>query len=276
MENGVIQPPPVTEASQKQPCLLQVRNLSVCLRTRGRSVTIIEEVSLELFARRVSAVVGPSGSGKTTLGLALLRLVPPPLAVTGGKIFYQGRNLLALSEEEMVTLRGRDIGMIFQDPLEAFNPLWTIGAQIDEVLVQHTALNRRRRKERIAEVLRYVGLDDPGLMMNRYPHQISGGQLQRAMIAMAIAPNPKIVIADEPTSHLDVTLQARIVDLLQRLVGDLNVALMLITHDMGLVRRMAQDVVVMDHGRVVEKGEAEAVFNNPAHEKTQDLVAAAQ
>lgn len=250
--------------------LLVVENLTVT--AAGKN--IVSAASMEVPALSVTALVGGSGSGKTTMGLAILRLLPLGLVVSQGRILFIGKDVLKLPEERMRLLRGKDISMVFQEPLYAFNPVFSIGGQIEEVLRVHSALNARQRRERILELLNLVGLPDPKRTAGNYSHQLSGGMRQRAMIAQAIAAGPKLIIADEPTSNLDVTLQANIMGLFRKLKDELKLSILLITHDLGMVAHMADHVVVMTEGKIVERGITREVLEKPQHPYTRTLMEA--
>ncbi|MDO8580418.1 MAG: ABC transporter ATP-binding protein, partial [Candidatus Omnitrophota bacterium] len=211
-------------------------------------------------------------SSKTTTGLSILRLLPVALRITSGKILFHGEDLFALPGHRMRQIRGKDISMIFQEPLNALNPLLTIGQQINEVLICHMPLTAKQRRERVLELLNIVGMAEPQRVAQNYPHQLSGGMRQRAMIAQAIAANPQLMIADEPTSSLDVTLQAKIMDLFRELRRSLNLSILLITHDLGMVRHLADEVVVLQAGKIVEQGPVAHVLESPRHQYTQQLI----
>lgn len=219
------------------------------------------------------ALVGASGSGKTTTGLAILRLLSPALQIMRGQVIFQKENLLKSSLKEMEKIRGKEIAMVFQEPLNAFNPVFKIGYQIEEVLMCHTPLSKAQRRKRVLELLDKAGLRDPLRAAQSFPHQLSAGMRQRAMIAQAIALSPKLIIADEPTSNLDVTLQARIMELFNKLKNDLKASILLITHDLGLVEHFADSMVILYQGGVVEAGSTKDIFNNPQHAYTQQLLA---
>jgi len=254
--------------------LLQIKNLSVTVGDASDAKPILRNVELEIPQLSITALVGGSGSGKTTTGLAILNLVPHGLKIQSGKIIFSGEDLLQLPQERLREIRGGDISMVFQEPLYAFNPVFSIGYQIDEVLQVHTRLNRAQRQTRILELLDVVGLPDPKQTVGNYSHQLSGGMRQRAMIAQAIAANPKLIIADEPTSNLDVTLQAHIIELFKKLRDELKLSILLITHDLGMVEHMADSVAVMTEGKIVESGVTREVLNNPSHKYTQELMEA--
>ncbi len=254
--------------------LLAIKNLSIHVSTHIEKKVIVDDVSFNVGEKRVVALVGGSGSGKTTIGLSILGLLSPELRVTKGAIFFKKRNLRSLPEGAMRILRGKEIGMVFQEPLNAFNPVFRIGNQIDEVVQYHLDLSSKQRKARVLELLDIVGMKEPKIMAKAYPHQLSGGMRQRAMIAQAIAGNPSLLIADEPTSNLDVTLQARIMDLFKELKDKINLSVLLITHDLGVVQHLADDVVVMKEGQVVESGMTESILTKPGHEYTKKLMEA--
>jgi len=254
--------------------LLSIRNLVVTVEEEKQLKFLVEDVDLDIKERTISALVGSSGSGKTTTGLAILRLLALALKIERGIISFQGEDLLTFNNKKMQQLRGKEIGMVFQEPLNAFNPVFTIGFQINEVLKYHTKISRKGRKERILEILDIVGMPDPRRVAKNYPHQLSGGMRQRAMIAQAIAADPKLLIADEPTSNLDVTLQARIIELFQELKVKLGLSILLITHDLGMVSHVSDEVNVMSKGRIVESGLTKDIIENPKHEYTIKLMEA--
>jgi microcin C transport system ATP-binding protein len=220
------------------------------------------------------ALVGESGSGKSVTALSITRLLPYPAAShPSGEIFFKGRDALTMSEAEMRQIRGRDIGMIFQEPMTSLNPLHIVGRQVGEVLKLHQGMSETQAHARTQELLSKAGIPNPEERMKSYPHQLSGGQRQRIMIAMALANNPDLLIADEPTTALDVTIQAQILALLKQLQADMNMAMLLITHDLGIVRKMADRVCVMRYGEIVERGTVEEIFADPQHEYTKHLIA---
>jgi oligopeptide/dipeptide ABC transporter ATP-binding protein len=252
--------------------LLEVRDLRVRFDVDEGVVRALDGVSFTVEAGRTLAIVGESGAGKSVAGLSLLRLVPPPGRIDGGEIRFGGRDLLALDEGEMRRVRGASIAMVFQDPLAALNPVLTIGDQIGEALRLHLGLTRAERRARAAALLAEVGIGDAARRLDAYPHQLSGGQRQRAMIAMALSCRPAVLVADEPTTALDPTVQAQVIELMQRLQRELVSGIVLISHDLGAVARMADRVAVMYAGRIVEEGPAEAVFGNPRHPYTWGLL----
>lgn len=250
--------------------LLEIKNLSIEV---DRSKTsIVDGASLQINEKMIVGLVGGSGSGKTTTGLSILRLLSPQLKITSGEILLEGINLLDFEEEQMRPLRGRKVGMVFQEPLDAFNPVFSIGYQIEEVLKFHTDLTSNKRKKKILELLDMVGIFDPHRVVKTYPHQLSGGMRQRAMIAQAIAAGPKMLIADEPTSNLDVTLQARIMDLFMRLKEELSLSILLITHDLGIVEHFSNRIFVMHEGKIIESGDTKSVLGSPRKDYTQKLM----
>ncbi len=255
--------------------LLDVRNLSVNFTSDETEVEAVKRVSFSLDRGDTVALVGESGSGKTVSALSVMRLLPYPAAShPSGEIYFKGRDVLQLPLTEMQKLRGRDIGMIFQEPMSSLNPLHRVEKQIGEVLKVHRGLSDGQARTHVLELLDKVGIPDPETRLKSYPHQLSGGQRQRVMIAMALANEPDLLIADEPTTALDVTIQAQILELLQRLKKELGMALLLITHDLTVVRKMAERVCVMNDGEIVEAAETERIFTEPRHAYTKHLLAA--
>jgi len=255
--------------------LLDVRNLSVSFRSEDQDVQAVKGVSFSMNQGDTLALVGESGSGKTVSALSVMRLLPYPAAShPSGEIFFKGRDVLKLPDRDMQKLRGRDIGMIFQEPMSSLNPLHKVEKQIGEVVKLHRGSSDTQTRQRVLELLDKVGIPDPETRLNAYPHQLSGGQRQRVMIAMALANEPDLLIADEPTTALDVTIQAQILALLQRLKKELGMGLLLITHDLSVVRKMAERVCVMKEGEIVEAAETEKIFSEPRHAYTKHLIAA--
>ena len=255
------------------PPLLEVRNLRTEFRTGAGVVPAVAGISYTVERGETVAIVGESGSGKTASALSLLRLIPdPPGRITEGQIIFAGRDLLRLSEEEIRQVRGSDIGMIFQEPMTSLNPVLTIGRQITETLEQHRGADRAAAQKRAVELLGLVGIADPVRRLKQYPHQLSGGMRQRIMIAIALACDPKMIIADEPTTALDVTIQAQILELMKDLTRRLDVALIIITHNLGVVARYANRVNVMYAGRIIESGPATEIYHNPRHPYTMALL----
>ncbi|MBN9488074.1 MAG: ABC transporter ATP-binding protein [Alphaproteobacteria bacterium] len=255
------------------PPLLEVKELHTEFRTGAGLVRAVDGVSYTVEHGETVAVVGESGSGKSVGALSILRLIAdPPGRITSGEILFDGRDLLSLSEPEMRKVRGRDIGMVFQEPMTSLNPVLTIGRQITETLEEHQGADRGTAERRALELLEMVGIADPRRRLRQYPHQLSGGMRQRVMIAIALACNPKLIIADEPTTALDVTIQAQILELMKSLTRKLGVAQIIITHNLGVVARYASRVNVMYAGRIVEAGPAEAIYHRPRHPYTMALL----
>jgi peptide/nickel transport system ATP-binding protein len=254
---------------------LEVRGLSTTLFTRRGTMKAVDGISLAVGAGETVALVGESGCGKSLTALSIMRLLPdPPARIVGGEVFLNGRDLVALPEEAMLDIRGREIGMIFQDPMSSLNPVATVEKQIAEVLSAHTDLDRRQARARVLELLEQVGMPDAGRRLDTYPHQLSGGMCQRVMIAMAIACSPSVLIADEPTTALDVTVQAQVLALLKRLQAEAGMAMIFITHDLGVVAEIADRVVVMYAGRKVEEAVVDDLFEAPLHPYTAGLIGA--
>ena len=255
--------------------LLEVKDLSVAFRQEGRETLAVDHVSFGIAKGETLALVGESGSGKSVSALSILKLLPYPAAShPSGEVWFKGRNLIDQDETDLREVRGNDITMIFQEPMTSLNPLHTVEQQIGEILELHQGLKLGAARPRIVELLGTVGIRDPETRLQDYPHQLSGGQRQRVMIAMALANNPDLLIADEPTTALDVTVQAQILKLLKELQQETGMALLLITHDLGIVRRMADRVAVMQRGKIVEQGATETVFTAPQHAYTRMLLAA--
>ncbi|MBV8536780.1 MAG: ABC transporter ATP-binding protein [Alphaproteobacteria bacterium] len=254
--------------------LLEIEDLRTQFFTRDGVVRAVDGVSCAVSPGETLAVVGESGCGKSVTALSVLRLVPsPPGRIVAGSIRFQGRDLLRASEAEMRDIRGNEISMIFQEPMTSLNPVLTIGRQVGETLRLHQGLDARAAHDRAVEMLRLVHIPEPERRVAQYPHQLSGGMRQRVMIAMALACNPRLLIADEPTTALDVTIQAQILDLMRELKAKIGAAIILITHDLGVVAEMAQRVVVMYAGRKVEEAPVEALFRRPLHPYTSGLLA---
>jgi len=253
--------------------LLQVENLQTQFLTSAGVVRAVDGVTYDVEEGETVALVGESGCGKSVSALSIMRLVAEPAGrIVGGKILFQGRNLLGLSEEEMREVRGRDIAMVFQEPMTSLNPVLTIGRQLTEGLEIHLGMQHEAAIARSVELLGMVGIPDPARRLNQYPHQFSGGMRQRMMIAMALACNPKLILADEPTTALDVTIQAQILELMQDLSQRLGVAMLIITHNLGVVARYADRVNVMYAGRIIERGTAAEIYANPRHPYTLGLL----
>jgi len=252
--------------------LLEVEGLKVEFRTDRGTVHAVNGISFDIAAGETLGIVGESGCGKSVSALALMGILPRAGHVTAGSARFGGQDLLQLKDRQMRKIRGREIGMIFQDPMTSLNPVLTIGRQIREALEAHFGMNRKQATARAAELLDQVGIPSPKVRLSDYPHQFSGGMRQRAMIAMALACEPKLLIADEPTTALDVTIQAQILDLLRSLVADRDTALVLITHDLGVVAGMCERVNVMYAGMLMETGTADQVFDTPRHPYTLGLL----
>ena len=254
--------------------LLVVDELKVTFQTQGnRAVRAVDGVSLEVHAGETVGVVGESGSGKSVTALAVLGLLPSRGVTTSGSIRLGGQELLGASEHEMQDVRGRRVAMVFQDPMTSLNPVLTIGRQLVETVTRHLAIDRNAARVHAIELLDRVGIPEARARLKNYPHQLSGGMRQRVMIAIALASDPALIIADEPTTALDVTIQAQVLDLLRDVVKDSNTALMLITHDLGVVAGMCENVNVMYNGRIVESGERHQLFASPRHHYTRGLLA---
>jgi oligopeptide/dipeptide ABC transporter ATP-binding protein len=259
-------------ADNGTPPLLSVRNLSTAFGSgRGRAV-VVEDVSFDLPAGGVLGIVGESGSGKSVTALSIMRLIAHPGRIIAGEVLFEGEDLLTKTEGEMRRIRGDRISMIFQEPMTSLNPVFTVGDQIVETLRYHQGLNRREAGKKAVELLRLVEIPSAERRVDEYPHQMSGGMRQRVMIAMALACRPKLLIADEPTTALDVTIQAQILDLLRSLQHELNMAVILITHDLGIVAEFVQRVIVMYAARTVEQGPVEQLFREPKHPYTEGLL----
>jgi oligopeptide transport system ATP-binding protein len=253
--------------------LLEVRNLSTHFFTPDGVVHAVDDVSFELGYGETLGLVGESGCGKSVTALSLTRLVPdPPGKIVAGEILFEGVDILKLSRDEMRRLRGKDIGFIFQDPLSSLNPTLTIGYQISESVRQHMGLSARASKDRVVELLSKVGIPRPRDRLNDYPFQFSGGMRQRAMIAIALACDPKLLLADEPTTALDVTIQAQILELIRKLSEEFKTAVLMITHDLGIAAGMCDRINVMYAGRIVETGEVDKMFDNPRMPYTWGLL----
>jgi peptide/nickel transport system ATP-binding protein len=246
--------------------LLRLENLKTYFHTDDAVVRAVDGVSYDVRAGETLAVVGESGSGKSVTALSILRLIPqPPGRIEGGRVLFKGRDLLTVSEAEMRRIRGKEISMIFQEPMTSLNPVFTCGEQIVEAVVLHDKVDRKAARRRAIEMLELVGIPSAAQRVDEYPHQLSGGMRQRVMIAMALACRPSVLIADEPTTALDVTIQAQILDLLKRLQAELGMAVILITHDLGVVAETADRVAVMYAGQVVEYSDVRSAFRRPLH-----------
>jgi oligopeptide/dipeptide ABC transporter ATP-binding protein len=256
------------------PDLLQVQNLKTSFFTPEGEVRAIDGVSFEIGEGKTLGLVGESGCGKSVTSLSIMRLIPsPPGKIVGGEIFYRGRDLLKLKNEEMRKIRGNEISMIFQEPMTSLNPVFTVGNQIGEAIKLHQGLGKRETRQKTIDMLRLVKIADPESRVDSYPHQLSGGMRQRVMIAMALSCNPSLLIADEPTTALDVTIQAQILELMKELQQKIGgMALLLITHDLGVVSEQADEVAIMYAGKIVERSSTRAIFNRPFHPYTVGLL----
>ncbi|MBK1467716.1 ABC transporter ATP-binding protein [Parvimonas parva] len=252
--------------------LLEVKNLHTSFRIRDEYFDAVDGVDMKLFSDEVLAIVGESGCGKSTLATTIMGLHNPNFTRSTGEIIFEGKNLVGLSEKEFNEIRGEGIGMIFQDPLSSLNPLQRIGKQIEEGLIYHTKMNAEERNARVLELIEQVGIPNPPRVARQYPHELSGGMRQRVIIAIALACKPKIIIADEPTTALDVTIQAQILDLLVSIQKEINAGIILITHDLGVVAQLADRVCVMYAGQIVEQAPVLELFTNPKHPYTRSLL----
>jgi len=253
--------------------LIEIDNLSTYFYTEAGAVKAVNDVSLRVREGETVCIVGESGCGKSVTAMSIMGLVEGPSGkVAGGSIRFDGKDLLRMGKADLRTVRGNEIAMIFQEPMSSLNPVLTIGKQIMEPLMEHQGLSKKAARERAIELIELVGISRPAQIVDAYPHELSGGMLQRIMIAIAISCNPKLLIADEPTTALDVTIQAQILDLLRKFRDESNMSIMLITHDLGVVAEMADYVIVMYSGKIVEEGEVTELFANPKHPYTQGLL----
>jgi oligopeptide/dipeptide ABC transporter ATP-binding protein len=259
--------------TDKKETLLEVRNLKTYFYTEDGVVKAVDGVDFTVGRGEVLGLVGESGCGKSVTSLSIMRLIGVPGKVVEGEIIFEGRNLLELSEAEMVHMRGNRMSMIFQQPQSSLNPVFKVGDQVAEVLQIHQNMSKEESWNKAVELLRLVGIPDPESKASAFPHEVSGGQAQRVMIAMALALNPQLLIADEPTTALDVTIQAQILDLMRDLRARMDTAVILITHDLGVISEMADRVAVMYAGRIVEQADIKTLFKNPVHPYTQGLLA---
>ena len=254
------------------PHLLEVQNLTTVFAGDYGATTSVDHISFHVDRGEVLCIVGESGCGKSVTSLSIMRLLGRGGAVTDGSVFFDDKNLLAMTEKELDTIRGDELTMIFQDPLTSLNPVFTVGSQITESIRTHMDLSKEEARDRAVKLLAQVGMPEPVSMMKKFPHTLSGGMRQRVMIAMALSCNPRLLIADEPTTALDVTIQAQIMKLLKELCGEKNMAMILITHDIGLVANMADRVLVMYAGQIVEEASVQELFANPKHPYTRALL----
>lgn len=253
--------------------LLSVSGLKTYFHTFKGVVKAVDDVSFNLQSGEILGLVGESGGGKSITGFSLIKLIEEPGVIESGEIIFDGKKLSEMSENEMINIRGKDISFIFQDPMTSLNPVYTIGQQMEEVLKLHTNLDKRQRRQRCIKLLKDVGISNPEKRLKNYPHQFSGGMRQRVVIAIALAVNPKLIIADEPTTALDVTIQAQILKLMVKLVRENNCALILISHDLAVVSEIANQINVMYCGKIVESGPSHLVINQSLHPYTQGLIA---
>ena len=253
--------------------LVEVKNLEVSFFTYAGEVKAVRGISYNLKPGEVMGIVGESGSGKSVSSYGLMGIIPEPGKVIGGRILFEGRDVTAMSEKELLKIRGKDISMIFQDPMTSLNPLFTIGNQIEESLRKHTSLDKDQRQKRMVELLTLVGINQPEKRLKQYPHEFSGGMRQRVMIAMAMSSDPKLLIADEPTTALDVTIQAQILELLKELKDKIHMGIVFITHDLGVVSDICDSISVMYAGTIVESGSSDQIFYEPRHPYTWGLLA---
>lgn len=255
--------------------LLEIRNLTVKFSTYKSVVQAIRGLNLQIQKGETLGLVGESGCGKSVTSMSILRLIPiPPGNISSGEIWFEGENLLAKSEDEMRRIRGKTISMIFQDPMTSLNPVFSVGDQIETVIRIHQNVKRSKALDRAIEMFTMVGLSDPAALLKKYPHELSGGMSQRVMIAMALACRPRLLVADEPTTALDVTIQAQILTLMKQLKEEVNTSILLITHDLGVVAKICQKVAVMYAGDIVEYGHLRHIYKNPKHPYTKGLLAA--
>ncbi|NLN65181.1 MAG: ABC transporter ATP-binding protein [Clostridiaceae bacterium] len=252
--------------------LLDIQDLRLSFFTPAGEVKALNDVSIRMNEGDVLGIVGESGSGKSVTAYSIMGLTAHPGRIIGGTIDFNGHRIDRMTEKEMRKIRGNEVSIIFQDPMTSLNPVYTIGDQIREVLFLHTNLDKKQAQHRATELLKLVGLNDPEKRLKQYPHELSGGMRQRVMIAIALACEPKLLIADEPTTALDVTIQAQIMELMIELKKKLNMSIIMITHDLGIVASMCRKIVVMYAGKVVEKGTVEEIFYNPKHEYTKGLL----
>ena len=253
--------------------LVQIKNLKTYFYTEDGIVKAVDDVSFNIKEGEIIGVVGESGCGKSVTAMSIMKLIPsPPGKIVGGEILFEDKKILELSDEEMRGIRGNDIAVIFQEPMTSLNPIFTIGYQIEEVIILHQKLNKVEARKKSIEMLKLVGVPRAEEIVECYPHELSGGMRQRAMIAMAVSCNPKLLIADEPTTALDVTIQAQILDIMKDLKKKLKTSIMLITHDLGVIAEMAEYVVVMYAGKVIEEAPVIEIFKNPMHPYTEGLM----
>ncbi|MGE4356984.1 MAG: ABC transporter ATP-binding protein [Candidatus Omnitrophota bacterium] len=253
--------------------LLEINNLKVNLYSEGRVATVIDGISLNIKKGEFLALVGESGCGKTMLALSLLQLVPPPGRIVEGDIIFEGRNLRNISEKELRYLRGKEISIVFQEPLTSLNPVLSIGIQMAEMLIFHLGMNKEEARSKAKGLLSSVGLPNPEILLDSYPHQLSGGMRQRVMIAMGLSCKPKLLVLDEPTTALDMTIQAQILELILKIKKEMQLTSLFITHDLAIVEEIADRLAIMYLGKIMELGKTELIFQNPLNPYTQKLFA---
>jgi oligopeptide/dipeptide ABC transporter ATP-binding protein len=254
--------------------IIEIKNLRTYFKTDDGIARAVDDVSFSVYPGETLGIVGESGCGKSVTSLSMMKLIPqPPGYFAGGEILYKGRNVLDIPERDMREIRGNKIAMIFQEPMTALNPVFTIGNQIEEAIIVHQGLNAKDAREKTIEMLKLVSIPSPEQRVDDYPHQLSGGMRQRIMIAMALSCDPEVLIADEPTTALDVTIQAQILGLIQKLQKELNLAVIMITHDLGVIAGICDRVIVMYAGQIVEIGSVHDIFKNPQHPYTKGLLA---
>jgi len=254
--------------------IIEIKNLRTYFKTDDGIARAVDDVSFSVYPGETLGIVGESGCGKSVTSLSMMKLIPqPPGYFAGGEILYRGRNVLDIPERDMREIRGNKIAMIFQEPMTALNPVFTIGNQIEEAIIVHQGLNAKDAREKTIEMLKLVSIPSPEQRVDDYPHQLSGGMRQRIMIAMALSCDPEVLIADEPTTALDVTIQAQILGLIQKLQKELNLAVIMITHDLGVIAGICDRVIVMYAGQIVEIGSVHDIFKNPQHPYTKGLLA---
>lgn len=253
--------------------LLEIRNLSISIGDKATGFEVVSDVSISVPKGKIIGLVGESGCGKTITALSVMRLLPdPPARITGGEIIFKDKNILEMSQGELRNLRGNEISMIFQEPVSSLNPVYTVGEQIGETIRTHSEITKKDEREKVIELLKLVGIPEPERRYSNYPHELSGGMCQRVMIAIALCCSPDLLIADEPTTALDVTVEAGIIDLIDKLRIDLGMSVVLITHDLGIISEIADEIYVMYAGRIVEKAQNELLFKSPKHPYTLGLL----